>query len=329
MPQELPSSAERARAMRAARRTLPRMIRLLTRRLSPFVSAAKRSRRKGVTSLPRMPRLSSSLRLMRSARSWRSGSSCSSCGSGLATTSPEFSRPRVGRPRITRRLSLALHAPVERASGVGEVETGEAERAESHDGHTEGLQVHEGRGNIEDGLDSGAEHGNGRPRERREVCRDVPALAGLPVHAAEAAGCEEAYPRERGEMSGGGDGRCPVAVFGDGHGKVPGGELRDAFRCGHELQLRLVEPDLRPPANEAYRRGHGAFGANGAFRLASDLKVLRVRQAVRDQGRFERHDGRSSLQGLPNVGPDLEAQAADFMQRSSLLRGLLTKRLTG
>jgi hypothetical protein len=34
-------------------------------------------------------------------------------------------------------------------------------------------------------------------------------------------------------------------------------------------------------------------------------------------------------QGLPNVGPDLEPQAAGCMQRSSLLRGLLTKRLTG
>jgi hypothetical protein len=50
---------------------------------------------------------------------------------------------------------------------------------------------------------------------------------------------------------------------------------------------------------------------------------------VGDQGRLEPHDGRPFSQDLPNVGPDLDAQAAGSMQRSSLLRGLLTKRLTG
>ena len=41
----------------------------------------------------------------------------------------------------TRRLLLVVDAPVERTARVGEVEPGEAERAEADDGHAEGLQV--------------------------------------------------------------------------------------------------------------------------------------------------------------------------------------------
>ena len=60
------------------------------------------------------------------------------------------------------------------------------------------------------------------------------------------------------------------------------------------------------------------------FSFAGNVQVLGAGQSVGDQGRLERHDGRPFSQGLPNFGPDLEAQAAGSMQRSSLLRGLLT-----
>ena len=99
---------------------------------------------------------------------------------------------------------------------------------------------------------------------------------GLPVHAAEAAGGEEAYPGERGEVGGRRDGRSAVASLRDGHGKVPGRELRDILRGGHELELGPVEPDLGHPADDAYRGGDGAFCADGALRLAGDFQVLGV-----------------------------------------------------
>ena len=97
------------------------------------------------------------------------------------------------------------------------------------------------------------------------------------MYAAEAAGGEEAYPGERGEVRGGGDGGGAVALLRDGEGEVPGRELRDALRGSHELDFGLVEPDLGHPADDAYRRGHGAFVANGALRLAGDFQVLGVR----------------------------------------------------
>src|SRR5215210_5323988 len=104
----VPSSAECATAMRAARAALRRMISLLTLRLSPFVSVAKWPNRNGVTSLPRTPRRRSSSRPARNTRSWSSGSSCSSSGRGLATTSPDRSKPSPGRARITCAFSSSL-----------------------------------------------------------------------------------------------------------------------------------------------------------------------------------------------------------------------------
>ena len=88
-----------------------------------------------------------------------------------------------------------------------------------------------------------------------------------------------------------------------------------SYKSGQEAQKVSGNPD--------------AFGAHGTLRLAGNIQVFGARQSVGDQGRLEPHEGRPFSQDLPIVGPDLDAQAAGSMQRSSLLRGLLTKRLTG
>ena len=199
--------------LRAARRALRRMMSRLTSRLSPFVSAAKRSRRKGVTSPPRMPRFSSPSRLARSARSCSAGSSCSASASGLATTRPDSAtRGRGGSgspapplPRSPRSSRAGFRTRRGRSRGSGAYRI--PRRAHR------GLQVLQGRGNVEDGFDPGADHGHGRRRERRKVRRDVRVPAGLPVYAAEAAGGEEAYPRKRREMGGRRYGRGPWLPF--------------------------------------------------------------------------------------------------------------------
>ena len=148
------------------------------------------------------------------------------------------------------------------------------------------------------------------------------------MHAAEATSREEPYPGEGREVRGGGDGGGPVTRLRGGHGQITRRELGNVRRARQELELHL-QPDLGRTSDDAYRRWQGTFGAHGALRLAGDIKVSGAGQSVGDQGRLERHDGRSISQGLPNVGPDLDAQAAGSMQRSSLLDGLLTKRLTG
>ena len=100
-------------------------------------------------------------------------------------------------------------------------------------------------------------------------------------------------------------------------------------RCAQSLRFRLAAPYSSHPADNAYRCWHGAFGAHGTLRLAGNVQVLGVGQPMGDMGRLERHYGSLLLQGLLNVSLVLCAQAAGSMQRSSLLRGLLTKRLTG
>jgi hypothetical protein len=48
----------------------------------------------------------------------------------------------------------------------------------------------------------------------------------------------------------------------------------------------------------------GAFGPDQALRLAGHLDVVRVGEAVGDQGGLERHDRPTGFDGLPYVVPD-------------------------
>ena len=144
------------------------------------------------------------------------------------------------------------------------------------------------------------------------------------MHAAEAPRGEEPDTRQPCEVRSGSDGGGPVTRLRGGHGQITRRELGNVRRARQELEIHFVQPDLSGPADNTDRRWHGAFGAHGTLRFAGDIQVFGAGQSVGDQGRLERHDGRSFTQGLLNVSPDLDAQAAGSMQCSSLLRGLLT-----
>ena len=64
---------------------------------------------------------------------------------------------------------------------------------------------------------------------------------------------------------------------------------------GHER--RLVQADEQSPAVDRDRRRDRAARPDGRLRGAGDLEVLRVRQAVADQGRFEGDDRPALRQG--------------------------------
>jgi hypothetical protein len=136
-----------------------------------------------------------------------------------------------------------------------------------------------------------------------------------------------AYPGERRQVRGGGDGRRPVAALHSRYGEVPRREFGDFAGSRHQAQLVLIKPYSGHPADDSHGRWHGAFRAHRALRLVGRLEIVRAGEAVGDQGGLERYYRSPRPESLRYLAPDL--YAAGSIQRGSLLEGLLTKRLTG
>ena len=121
----------------------------------------------------------------------------------------------------------------------------------------------------------------GRPRER------------APVHAPDAARGEHPDPgRERGDHRGRDGGRGPAAASqGDPEARPRGLEHRAGRRRRERLERRRIEAHEQSTIPDRDRRRHRAGrGSDRGLGRRRDLEVLRVRQAVADERRFERDD---------------------------------------
>ena len=97
----------------------------------------------------------------------------------------------LARPHDAGDLLRALGGPVGGEAGVGQVEAGELLGAVAEDPHVEGLEALEGGADVEDRLHPRAHDRHRRHGQGGEVGRLVPAVARLPVDAAEPAGRED------------------------------------------------------------------------------------------------------------------------------------------
>ena len=282
-------------------------------RLAPPVSRWKRSSRNGVTSRPARPRRRRPPRGSRAAR-------------GRAAPGRAAGRPGAGwRPRCAvaetevgagARITAAtssrrLDPPRHRMAGVAEVEAGEARRCGSRRRvDVQGLEPLERRADVEDRLHPGAHDDDPRPRERREVGRLVPRLARAAVHAAEAAGREDADPGQGREVRGRGDRRRRVdAPRATARREVAHAGLDDvvAERDRRRARHRRGRSGRRPPTTRDRRRD-GARRPHGGLRLARDAQVVRRREAVRDQRALQRDDAAPRAQGLGHLWVDDHAR---------------------
>ena len=115
------------------------------------------------------------------------------------------------------------------------------------------------------------------------------------MDAADAARPEEADPRRACDRQRSPDrGRADPALRRAG-GEVSRAELARAWR--EALELLRPEADANLAVQHADRRGHRAGGAHGSVALYPDLDAVRRGEPVRDEGRLERDDGPSLLEG--------------------------------
>jgi hypothetical protein len=68
------------------------------------------------------------------------------------------------------------------------------------------------------------------------------------------------------------------------------------------FDLRAAQPGLQPPVHHGHRGRHRPMGAHLALHLQRGGHVLRIRHAVGNDGRFQRHDGAAGGQRLADLG---------------------------
>ena len=142
---------------------------------------------------------------------------------------------------------------------------------------------------------------------------NVAAAAGVPPTAAAQRAAMDAADAARREDRDAGrvrrdhrrrDGRRRPAAVGECRRETrPGGLPDRSRRCrGQGGERGLVQADEQPPAADRDRRGDGPGRANRRLGRGRDLEVLRVRQAVADERRFERDHGPALGQGRGHLG---------------------------
>ena len=130
------------------------------------------------------------------------------------------------------------------------------------------------------------------------------------MDAADAARREDADPGRRGGDHRGRHRRRRPAALGQRHREARPGGLADRAGRGRRerLERRRIQPDEEPPVVDRDGRRDGAIGlADGGLGCRGDLEVLRVRQAVADERRFERDDRPALGQRGGDLGRDDQA----------------------
>ncbi len=187
-------------------------------------------------------------------------------------------------------LGRRVDPPLDAMPRVPQVEAGEGMGAEAEHGDAQGLQPFQGCAHVEDRLHPGADDGDRQGGQREQVGRLVPRVAGIAVHAAEAAGREHVDAYLCGQMGRRRD-SCRAMAGARCHGRqVARTHLDDLVAAGDLRQRVVVQPDARGTRHERDRRRDRAGGPHGVLDLACDAQVVGARQAVADDRRLERDD---------------------------------------
>ena len=233
---------------------------------------------------------------------------------------PELRRRRA-RPRRRRPATDAGRRDPRRAG----VEPGQLRLTDRDDRDAARLEVLERGRDVEDRLRPGAHDGHRRPPELLEVRRDVEGRRGRapsrpPSRArARRGGRRRSRPSRRPRIPAAWAAIIVADTVVAAHpppasaaARLGRAALRTRpGRCrGEREQGRLVEADQQPPAVDRDRRRDRAGRPDRRLGRGRDLDVLRVRQAVADQRRFERDDRPALGQGGRDVGAGVESVGA-------------------
>ncbi len=182
------------------------------------------------------------------------------------------------------------------ASRRAREEGGEDVGLESQNGDALSLQHFERALDVEDGLDAGAEDGDGRAAELRQIGGDVHRDFAAAVDAADASRCHDLDADHVGDQNRARDGRRAVFLFGDDVGQIAARALVAGFSVfSKELELLVGEADVDSACDDGDRGGNRAVSTDDVLEVAGALDVLGIRHSVGDDGRFERDDFASAV----------------------------------
>ena len=180
-----------------------------------------------------------------------------------------------------------LAVVVQLVAGGAAVECGQLVGAKTENRHAVGLEVLERQTEVQNALCARADDADRRVGELLQVGGDVHGLLCAAMHAADAAGCEEADAGEAGNDHGRCDGRCAGLTGGKIDSHVAAADLADVLRLAHGEQLFIVQTDLQLAADDSGRCGDSALFADNFFYLVGKFDILRIRHAVAENGGFQ------------------------------------------
>ena len=229
---------------------------------------------------------------------------------GLVTSIP----PRSFISRLTWN-AFAGPAGVERGQLVGAV---------ADDGHALGLEVFKRQTEVENGLRTGADDHNGGFGKLLEVGGNIHCDFCAAMHTADAAGGKNLNACHRRDHHGRGDSRRAVRSLGNQHGKIPPARFGNAAAgTGKIVDLGFGKPCLEPTAEDGDGRRNSAEIADDPLDLERRVAVLRIRHAVGNDGRFERHDGSARVKRALDLGRNVKIPVALHKATSCFKKSML------
>ena len=178
--------------------------------------------------------------------------------------------------------------------------------------HAERLEHFERARQIEDRLGAGRHHGDRRARERGQIARHIQRIAAM--HAADATGREHADAGARRQRGSRRDRRRRVAATRKNYRQIRRAGLDEGVRFARQpFELLIRQADLRHAIEHRDRGRNGAGVARRLLQCPTDVEIVRPRQAMRDDRRFEREHRRAASDGSSNFVREMQIDGHDRM----------------
>ena len=190
----------------------------------------------------------------------------------------------------------SVEPPRRRQAAGAAVERRELVAAVDHHRHTEGLQTLEGQPDVENALDARRDDRNRGHRQFGEIGGDIEAGRGAAVHAADAAGGEDADIGESCNAHRGRDRRRAGEAGGHQPRQIARCRFVDAGFLRQPLELQGVEANAAHAVQHSDGRGRRPVLAHNRLNLGGEFDVLGVGHAVADDRAFQRDHWRAPIE---------------------------------
>src|ERR1700719_115037 len=196
------------------------------------------------------------------------------------------------RSHQPRRVLRRIHPALQPQPALARIKRRQLIRPVPCHRHAQRLQHLERPRQIEYRLRSCAHHRNRSPRQFREIGRNIKRLLDTAMHAANSARRKHPNPRARSDQCRRCHRRRPSPPRRDHSRQIRPAYLRYIRRFRQKRQLPSRSPHNKLPVKHGNRSRHRTARPNRRFHPPRRLKIVRLRQPMRDHRRFQRHNRR-------------------------------------